>query len=241
MVTDTVNNKAAEATGSAASTPHGSHNENTERLLGNLQYVDISCRTYCRWKRIADILLSAAGLLVLFLPLCLIALLVYLDDPGTVVFRQYRVGQNGKLFQLYKFRTMRADAPHYVSTRQMVHSDQYITRVGSFLRKTSLDEIPQLLNVLRGEMSLVGPRPLIPEETDIHTLRSRFGVYNLRPGVTGLAQINGRDLVEAIQKVYYDVKYLEKLSPLLDLKILLATVPKVLGKDGIVEGFQQDS
>ena len=189
-------------------------------------------------KRSLDILLSALGLLVLLIPFVIVALVIYGDDPGPVLFRQYRVGRGGALFQLYKFRTMKLDTPCSVATRDMHDPDLYVTRAGRFLRKTSLDELPQLLNVLRGDMSLVGPRPLIPEETEIHEMRHSRGVYALRPGLTGLAQINGRDMVSQEEKVRYDACYLEHLSLWLDLKILLATVPKVLGGEGVVEGFQ---
>lgn len=209
----------------------------SEDSVRDLKRVDISGRIYCKVKRILDILLSAAGLLVLLIPICIIAAIVYMDDPGKVLFSQYRVGRQGKHFLLYKFRTMKTDAPHYVSTMEMEDPERYITRVGRILRKTSLDEIPQLINVLKGDMSLVGPRPLIPEEEAIHEMRTRFGVYALRPGVTGLAQINGRDQVQPAEKVRYDVKYLENLSPWLDLQILLATVPKVFGGEGVVEGY----
>ena len=195
---------------------------------------------YSLVKRILDMLLSAVGLLVLLIPFGVIAVVLYLDDPGPVLFRQFRVGRAGKQFQLYKFRTMKQDCPHSVATRDMHDPDRYVTRVGHFLRKTSLDELPQLINVLRGDMSLVGPRPLIPEETDIHEMRLFRGVYTLRPGLTGLAQINGRDVVQAEEKVRYDVCYLEHFGFWLDLKILLATVPKVLGGEGVVEGFQEE-
>ena len=191
-------------------------------------------------KRSLDVCMAALGLLILLIPFCIIALVLYCDDPGPVLFQQYRVGRGGKNFRLYKFRTMKQDTPHSVATRDMHDPDQYVTRVGHFLRKTSLDELPQLFNVLRGDMSLVGPRPLIPEETDIHEMRRQQGVYTLRPGLTGLAQINGRDLVQAEEKVRYDVCYLEHFGLWLDLKILLATVPKVLGGEGVVEGFQEE-
>ena len=191
-------------------------------------------------KRSLDVMLSGMGLLVLLIPFCIIGAVIYLDDPGEILFRQNRVGRGGRTFCLYKFRTMKQNAPHSVATKDMHDPEQYVTRVGQFLRKTSLDELPQLINILRGDMSLVGPRPLIPEERNIHEMRSRQGVYTMRPGLTGLAQINGRDLVADEDKVRYDVRYLENMSLRLDFKILLATVPKVLGGEGVVDGFQEE-
>lgn len=210
-----------------------------EEQVQDLNRVDITGKVYCKVKRILDVLLSAAGLGLLLIPLAVVAAIVYIDDPGKVIFSQYRVGRYGKRFKLYKFRTMKMDTPKYLSTMEMEDPEQYITRVGHMLRKLSLDELPQLVNVLKGDMSLVGPRPLISDEYEIHAMRMRFGVYNIRPGVTGLAQINGRDLVQPTQKVRYDVKYLEDLGFWLDLKILLATVPKVFGAEGIMEGYRE--
>lgn len=218
------------------------HAENLHELIPeeevqDLKYVEISSRVYKKVKRLMDIVLSAMGLLVLLIPLLIVAAVVYIDDPGKVVFAQYRVGKHGKRFKLYKFRTMKMNTPKYLSTMELEDPDQYITRAGHFLRKTSLDEIPQLLNVLKGDMSLVGPRPLISDEYEIHQMRMRFGVYNVQPGVTGLAQINGRDTVSPLEKVHWDVKYLENFGPWLDLKILFATVPKIFGGVGVVEGY----
>lgn len=208
-----------------------------ESELADLQYVEIPGKGYRFVKRAADILLSALGLIILLIPMLIEAIAIYVDDPGKVLFRQYRVGRNGKRFRFYKFRTMREDTPKYLSTSEVDDPEMYITRLGKFLRKSSLDEIPQLFNVLKGDMSLVGPRPLISDEYEIHRMRAKFGVYNVRPGVTGLAQINGRDEVGPAEKVRWDVKYLENFGPMMDLKILLATVPKVFGCSGVVEGY----
>lgn len=208
----------------------------TEEQVQDLHWVDASGKGYCGVKRMLDFILSFLGLTMLLIPLALVALVVYIDDPGTVFFSQKRVGRNGKLFRLYKFRTMKMDTPKYMATKNVDDPDKYITRVGRVLRKLSLDEIPQLFNVLKGDMSLVGPRPLIPNEEEIHTMRDRFGVYSVRPGVTGLAQINGRDLVTPAQKVHWDVKYVENFGFRMDLKILLLTVPRVFGGSGVVEG-----
>lgn len=208
-----------------------------EDALADVEFVDVRGSKYHPWKRLIDIFCSAMGLLVLLLPLAIVALIVYLDDKGDVFFRQYRVGLNGKRFKLYKFRTMKMETPKYMATMEVDDPDKYITRVGKFLRKTSIDELPQLINVLKGDMSLVGPRPLISDEYEIHEMRSRFGVYNIRPGVTGLAQINGRDLVSAAEKVRWDVTYLKHFGLWMDIKILFATVPKIFGGDGVVEGY----
>ena len=193
---------------------------------------------WCRFvKRAIDILASFFAIMLLLLPALIIMLVVFIDDPGKVFFRQYRVGKDGKRFKLYKFRTMKKEAPKYMSTMEFNDPDKYITRVGRFLRKSSLDEIPQLFNVLKGDMSIVGPRPLISDEYEIHQMRTKLGVYSIRPGVTGLAQINGRDTVEPSAKVRWDHKYLETMSFKTDLKIIFATIPKVFGHVGFVEGY----
>lgn len=191
---------------------------------------------YTRIKRLLDIVLSAAGLVVLAVPLLVMMLVIYLDNPGPVFFSQYRVGLDGDHFKMYKFRSMRVTAPHELSTCEIVDPKAYITRVGRIIRKYSIDELPQLYNVLIGDMSLVGPRPLILKETDMHELRNRYGVYSVRPGLTGFAQINGRDLVTTEQKVYWDVKYLEEYGFLTDLKIILGTIPKILCHTDVVDG-----
>lgn len=213
------------------------HEAIPEESVQDLCYIAEPKTRYQIIKRLFDILLSACGLLVFLLPMVIVALVVYIDDPGNVIFSQYRVGRYGKRFKLYKFRTMKLDTPKYLATKELTQPEKHITRVGRFFRKTSLDELPQLYNVLKGDMSLVGPRPLISDEFEIHEMRMRFGVYNIRPGVTGLAQINGRDLVSPAEKVHWDVRYLENIGPMLDLKILLATVPKIFGGEGVVEGF----
>lgn len=210
----------------------------SEETLQDLHRVYVNKRIYCKIKRLVDTILAAAGLAVLLIPMLLVAAVVYIDDPGPVIFSQYRVGRRGKRFKLYKFRTMKLDTPKYLSTMEVNDPNKYITRVGRFLRKMSLDELPQLINVVKGDMSLVGPRPLISDEYEIHAMRMRFGVYSVRPGVTGLAQINGRDLVSPADKVRWDVRYLQDFGFLLDLKILLGTIPKIFGGEGVVEGYK---
>ena len=184
-------------------------------------------------------ILAAAGLAFLLIPFGIIAILIYLDNPGNVIFSQKRVGRNGELFRIYKFRTMRTDTPAYLSTPQLRNPEQYLTRFGRILRQLSIDELPQLFNVIRGDMSLIGPRPLIPEEEDIHRLRVKNHVYSIRPGITGLAQINGRDLTSPEDKVYWDALYVRDCSLRLDLKILMSTIPQILTGKGVVEGYAQ--
>lgn len=208
-----------------------------EEKVQDLQYVEVSKHRYHAFKRFFDVVLSAVGLIILLIPMALVALAIYIDDPGAVFFTQYRVGRYGKRFKLYKFRTMKTDTPKYLSTMELEDPDKYITRVGRILRKTSLDEIPQLLNVLKGDMSLIGPRPLISDEYEIHQMRMRFGVYNIRPGVTGLAQINGRDTVSPAQKVRWDVKYLKNFGFKQDFDILFGTIPKLFAGEGVEEGY----
>lgn len=202
----------------------------------DLEYVDISGKFYCKVKRLLDIVVSLIGLVVLSIPMGIIALAVYIDDPGTVIFSQYRVGLHGKRFKLYKFRTMKCQTPKYLATSEIENPDQYITKLGRLLRKTSLDEIPQFINVLKGDMSLIGPRPLISDEYEMHMMRTQFGVYNIRPGITGLAQINGRDLMDANEKIHWDMKYVREFGFKTDWNILITTIPRVLKKDGIIEG-----
>lgn len=220
--------------------------ENRHILIGenevkDLKFIFVPRGGYQAIKRIMDMLISLGAILVLFVPMALVALAIFLDDPGDVIFTQYRVGRNGKRFKLYKFRTMKMDTPKYLPTMEMDDPDKYITRLGRFLRRSSLDELPQLINVFKGNMSLVGPRPLISDEYEIHQMRMKFGVYSVRPGLTGLAQINGRDTVSPAAKVRWDVKYLERFGFLTDLKILLATVPRIFGGTGIVEGYSINS
>ncbi|MBO5415827.1 MAG: sugar transferase [Clostridia bacterium] len=188
---------------------------------------------YCPIKRALDLLVAYILLFFLYISMLLIALSVKLTSRGSVIFRQERVGTDGKLFVCYKFRTMRSDAPPQLSTAEFTDADKYITAVGRFLRKTSLDELPQLFNVLSGDMSLVGPRPLIPSEREVHRMRAELGVYAVRPGITGLAQVCGRDAVSDTEKVRYDAEYTEKLGLLTDIKIIFLTFFKVCSCEGV--------
>ena len=184
-------------------------------------------------KRIFD-LLVALGLILILAPLFLLVVLaVRLTSVGPVLFRSQRVGKGNKLFTMYKFRTMRIDTPQ-VATHLLREPDQFLTPIGKLLRRTSLDELPQLINVVRGEMSLVGPRPALFNQEDLIALRSAGGVDQLTPGVTGWAQVNGRDELPIPEKVKLDEWYLKNRSAWLDLKIVGMTVFKVIRKEGVV-------
>ena len=187
-------------------------------------------------KRFLDICISAVSLVVFSPLLLLTALLVRLTSPGPAVFTQKRAGRNGKIFTIYKFRTMRRDTPSNLATHLLSNPESFITPIGRLLRKTSLDELPQLWNVLRGDMSLIGPRPALFNQYDLIRLREEAGVNRVRPGLTGWAQVNGRDLLSIPEKVAYDREYVENLSLRFDLKCLLRSFTSVLSADGVKEG-----
>ena len=189
---------------------------------------------YCRYiKRFLDILFSVIFLILLFPLMLVISVAVVSESRGGAIFKQKRMGRNGRIFTCYKFRTMRSDAPHSTPARELDNPDIYITRVGRLLRRSSLDELPQLFNVLKGDMSIVGPRPLICEETEVHRMRESAGIYLLRPGLTGLAQINGRNLLCDSEKIENDKIYLDNVRMRLDAKILLMTFGCVLAGKGV--------
>ena len=184
-------------------------------------------------KRIFD-LLAALGLILTFAPLFLLVVLaVRLTSVGPVLFRTQRVGKGNKLFTMYKFRTMRINTPQ-VATHLLKEPDQFLTPIGALLRRTSLDELPQLINVLNGEMSLIGPRPALFNQDDLIALRTAGGVHQLTPGVTGWAQVNGRDELPISEKVKLDEWYLKNRSFWLDLTIVGMTLFKVIRKEGVV-------
>ena len=189
-------------------------------------------------KRIFDFTVSLL-LIILSSPVFLVVALIVLIDSGyPVIFKQYRVGKCNKLFYIYKFRTMRVNTRN-AATDDLDEAEQAITKSGRILRKTSLDELPQLFNVLTGKMSFVGPRPLIPEEKEIRRIRKEYNVYSVRPGITGLAQVNGRDMLTAEEKALFDKEYVEKQSFMLDMKILFKTVLVVLKRENIIEGGEK--
>lgn len=171
-------------------------------------------------------------LLIILAPiLLLIGLCIRLDSPGAAIYCQQRVGKLGKLFKILKFRTMKIDTP-CLSTEEMQRLGHKPTRVGGLLRKTSLDELPQLVNILKGEMSFIGPRPALSTQTDVNTLREEMGVHSVRPGITGLAQVMGRDDLDTVTKVNYDADYCRKMSFWYDISILFATFKAVFSARG---------
>ena len=187
-------------------------------------------------KRFLDILLSACGILVLSPVYLLVALAIKIDDPGPVFFRQKRVGLNKSHFHILKFRTMKMETPKDVPTHLLENPQQYITRVGRILRKTSLDELPQIFQIFTGEMSIIGPRPALWNQFDLIAERDKYGANDVRPGLTGWAQINGRDELPIDVKARLDGEYVEKMSFAFDCKCFFGTIVSVLKSDGVVEG-----
>ena len=183
-------------------------------------------------KRIFDLMVALVLMLILAPLLLLVVLAIRLTSVGPVLFRTRRVGKSSRLFTMYKFRTMRVDTPQ-VATHLLKKPDQFLIPVGDFLRRTSLDELPQLINVLLGDMSLIGPRPALFNQDDLIALRTARGVNELTPGITGWAQVNGRDSLPITEKVKLDEWYLKNRSFRLDLKVVGMTVVKVLRKDGV--------
>ena len=187
-------------------------------------------------KRFLDILLSACGILVLSPVYFLVALAIKIDDPGPVFFRQKRVGLHKSHFQILKFRSMKMETPKDVPTHLLDNPQQYITRVGRILRKTSLDELPQIFQIFTGDMSIIGPRPALWNQYDLVAERDKYGANDVRPGLTGWAQINGRDELPIDVKARLDGEYVEKLSFAFDCKCFFGTIISVLKSDGVVEG-----
>lgn len=187
------------------------------------------------FKRLIDIVLSLMGILVLAIPMLIVAVAIKIDDPGPALFKQKRVGKDKKLFWLYKFRSMKVDTPD-IPTHQLTNPDQYIIKIGKFIRKTSIDELPQLFNILKGDMSVIGPRPALWNQDDLIAERDKYHANDVRPGLTGWAQINGRDELEIPVKAKLDGEYIEKLSFGFDIKCFVGTVFSVLKSDGVVEG-----
>jgi len=191
---------------------------------------------YPVFKRLFDIAASIIGALVLAPAFIFLVFGIKFSSPGPVFFRQKRIGRNKKLFNMLKFRTMYNDAPRDIPTHLLQNPYVYITPLGRFLRKTSLDELPQLFHILKGDMSLVGPRPALWNQDDLVAERDKYGANDVRPGLTGLAQINGRDELPIVEKAAYDGEYVEKMGLLLDLKIIFLTVFSVTRGEGVKEG-----
>lgn len=187
-------------------------------------------------KRIIGFLMALILVILLSPILLLIAIAIKYESKGPVLFKQKRVGKHKKLFEIYKFRSMRTDTPKDQPTHLLQNPESYITKVGGFLRKTSLDELPQLFNILKGEMAWVGPRPALWNQYDLIEERDKYGANDVMPGLTGWAQINGRDELEIPVKAKFDGEYVEKCSFLFDLKCFFGTFIRVAKQDGVVEG-----
>ena len=183
-------------------------------------------------KRIFDLIFGAIALCIFILPILVIFVLILFTTDGHPIFWSARVGKNNKIFKMPKFRTMRIDTP-VVATHLLANPKSCLTPIGSFLRMTSLDELPQLWSILKGDMSFVGPRPALFNQYQLIEMRTKKGVHTLMPGLTGLAQINGRDELDLHEKVLLDYEYLQQINMLLDIKILFFTVLKVMRQDGI--------
>lgn len=226
--------------------------------------IKISKKVYAKYiKRLTDILLSLIGIIITIIPMAIIAVMIKADSPGPVIFKQKRVGKGKKHFEILKFRTMKTDAPKDMPTHMLKDPESMITKTGGWLRKTSLDELPQLFNILAGHMSIVGPRPALWNQEDLIALRDgyvketkneektehknnekrsgkqknrKITVNDLRPGLTGWAQINGRDELEIEEKAAFDGEYLKNISLGFDIKCFLKTITSVLKKEGVSEG-----
>lgn len=208
-------------------------NANVEQISNFSWYRDV-------YKRIFDFVFSLIGIVALAVPMLIVAIVIKIDSPKEqILFRQKRVGKNNHEFTIYKFRSMRQDAPHEMATKNFENPEAYITPVGKFIRKASLDELPQLFNVFKREMSIVGPRPLIPNEEKVLELRNEYGANKILPGITGLAQVNGRDEITDEVKAKYDGQYAQKLSWLLDISIVFKTLFDVVRSRGIREGKKE--
>jgi len=191
---------------------------------------------YMKVKRLIDIILSLIGLIVLSPIFLILIIAIKIDSRGPVLFKQKRVGINKTYFNILKFRTMRIDTPKDTPTHLLGNPEQYITKMGKFLRKTSLDELPQIWNIFLGQMSIIGPRPALWNQYDLIAERDKYGANDVPPGLTGWAQINGRDELPIEIKAKLDGEYVEKISLLMDVKCFFGTIVSVVKSDGVVEG-----
>lgn len=191
---------------------------------------------YMKVKRIIDLILSFIGLIILSPVFLILILAIKLDSPGPILFKQKRVGLHNKHFNILKFRTMRIDTPKDTPTHLLENPDQWITKVGKFLRKTSLDELPQIINIFKGEMSIIGPRPALWNQYDLIAEREKYGANRVPAGLTGWAQINGRDELPIELKAKLDGEYAENISLSMDIKCFVGTIFSVIKSDGVVEG-----
>ena len=193
-------------------------------------------------KRGIDFVLALIGIILLAIPMIIISIIIKTDDPGPVLFKQKRISKEKGTFPLLKYRSMKMSTPHDMPTHMLSNPEQYITKVGAFLRKSSLDELPQLFNILKGEMAIIGPRPALWNQDDLIAERDKYGANDIRPGLTGWAQINGRDAIEIEDKARLDGYYAEKLRKggftafAMDVKCFFGTITSVLRREGVVEG-----
>ena len=193
-------------------------------------------KCYLPIKRLIDLILSVCGLIVLSPLLIAIVIAIKLDSKGPVIFKQKRVGKNKTYFNIWKFRTMRTDAPKDMPTHLLSSPDAYITKIGKFLRQTSLDELPQILQIVVGKMAIIGPRPALWNQYDLIEERDKYGANDITPGLTGWAQVNGRDELEIPVKAKLDGEYVEKMGFMMDCKCFIMTIFSVARHDGVVEG-----
>ena len=193
-------------------------------------------KPYIIIKNIIDFILSLIALIILLPFFCIFAIIIKLESRGPIFFKQKRIGKNKKEFYIYKFRTMRTDTPKDMPTHLLKDAESYITKSGKVFRKTSIDELPQIINILKGQMSIIGPRPALWNQYDLIKERDKYNANSIRPGLTGWAQVNGRDELEIPIKAKFDGEYVEKMSLLFDTKIFLKTIIKVFKHDGVVEG-----
>ena len=194
---------------------------------------------YLKVKRFLDIVLSVSAIIVLSPLLAILAVLIKLDSKGPVLFRQKRVGKNKEHFEILKLRTMYADVPKDVPTHLLADPSSKITKIGRFLRKSSLDELPQIFNIAKGEMSIIGPRPALWNQYDLIEERDKYGANDVRPGLTGLAQVMGRDELPIDVKARYDGEYVKNITFINDIKIFFKTITGVISSKGVKEGKQQ--
>lgn len=217
-----------------------SQNENTTNIDIQVCICDLSGRQrrYIFIKRILDILIAGIACFLLSPLMLIIAFAIKLDSPGPVLFKQKRVGKNKKIFEIWKFRTMYIDTPKEMPTHMLDNADRFITRTGVFMRKYSLDELPQLWQCVSGKMSIIGPRPALWNQNDLIRERDKYGVNGITPGLTGWAQINGRDELNIDTKAKLDGEYVKSIGFGMDIKCFIGTIKCVLNHDGVVEGNQ---
>lgn len=196
---------------------------------------------YLKSKRKIDFILSLIAIIILSPLFLILSLIIKVDSKGPVFFKQKRIGMNKKYFYILKFRTMRTDTPKDTPTHLLQNPDMFITKIGKFLRKTSLDELPQIINILKGEMSIIGPRPALWNQDDLIKERDKYGANNVPVGLTGWAQINGRDELSIPLKAQLDGEYVENIGIKMDIKCFIGTIVNVLKYDGVIEGGKKDT